>query len=105
MYHCAQIRSRQHKPKKAGNGVKHRDKEQMDTFQCGGWLHITVMDGGDDVLVKLKHLDDHVSYWTIDVPEEIQSFVRQNVELSPTQVHSILSSQTVLFIYLFVALG
>ncbi|KAF8967522.1 hypothetical protein BDZ97DRAFT_1656387 [Flammula alnicola] len=87
MYHCAQINTRQHKPKKAKNeGVKHRDKEQMDTFKCHGWLSITITDDGDDAFVKFQHEDDHVPYWNIDVPSEIQDFVRENLELSPTQL-------------------
>jgi hypothetical protein len=67
-------------------GTKNRNKEQMDTFKCGGWLFITIMDGGDDAFVKFQHKDDHVPYWNIDVPPEIQDYVRKNVELSPTQV-------------------
>ena len=53
MYHCSQNSARQQKPKESSrNGVKNRDKEQMDTFQCHGWLSITIMDGGDDAFVK-----------------------------------------------------
>jgi len=73
----------------------------MDTFQCGGWLHITVMDGGDDVLVKLKHLDDHVPYWTIDVPEEIQSFVLKMWKLVP---HRCIPFYHFKMLYLFIYL-
>lgn len=58
----------------------------MDSFQCGGWIHITVMDDGDDAFVKLDHKDKHVSYWNIDVPEDVQLFVKNNSELSVTQV-------------------
>lgn len=87
MYHCAQISSRQHKSKKStADGVKHRDKDHMDTFSCGGWIHITVMDDGDDAFVKLDHKDKHVAYWNIDVPEEVQQFVKDKSELTVTQV-------------------
>jgi hypothetical protein len=41
MYHRAQFDERQRKPKKK-DGVKQRDKGQMDTFGCHGWLHITI---------------------------------------------------------------
>jgi hypothetical protein len=43
MYHCSQIQSRQHKPRKVEDADKHRDKHQMATLKCGGWLHITVI--------------------------------------------------------------
>jgi hypothetical protein len=62
----------------------------MDTFKCRGWLYITIMDGGDDAFVKFRHEQDHVPYWTIDVPTEIQQYVHKNIELSPTQVCSLL---------------
>ena len=87
MYHCAQNSSRQHKQKKsATETVKNRDKEQMDTFLCHGWLSITIMDGGDDAFVKFRHENDHVFYWNIDVPLEVQDYVRKNIDLGPTQV-------------------
>lgn len=87
MYHCAQIQSRQKKSKKScAEGVKHRDKDHMDTFTCGGWIHITVMDDGNDAFVKLDHKDKHVSYWNIDVPHDVRKFVVENAELTPTQV-------------------
>jgi hypothetical protein len=87
MYHCAQNSSRQHKPKKVEmDGVKNRDKEQMDTFKCHGWLSITIMDGGDDAFVNFQHEDDHVPYWNIEVPLEVQDYVHKNIDLGPTQV-------------------
>ncbi|KAF9480703.1 hypothetical protein BDN70DRAFT_804773 [Pholiota conissans] len=58
----------------------------MDVFRCSGWIHITIMDGGSDALVKFKHDNQHIPYWNIDVPEETQQFVRDNLDLSPTQL-------------------
>ena len=87
MYHCAQNKHRQHKVKKnQADGVKHRDKDQMDTFDCDGWLHINIWEDSDIVFVKLKHEEDHVYYWNIDVPNDVQDFVKRNSEMSPTQV-------------------
>lgn len=89
MYHCVQNSSRQHKPKKSANSiVKNRNKEQMDTFKCHRWLSITItgMDGGNDSFVKFQHEDDHVPYWSIDVPLEVQDCVRENIDLGPTKV-------------------
>lgn len=58
----------------------------MDTFECDGWLHITVTEGSDIAVVKLKHQDDHVPYWTIDVPVDIQNIVHDNPSMKPAQV-------------------
>ena len=86
MYHWVQIVTHQHKPKKGKKeGVIQRDKEQMDTFKCGGWLHITITDESNIVLVKLKHQNDHVKYWSIEVPSDVQDHICNNSDLSPTQ--------------------
>ena len=86
MYHCAQVNSRQHKSKKSGHeGVKSRDKDSMDVFDCSGWLHITITAGKCVAIVKLKHEDDHIPYWCIDVPADVKAFVVQNPSLNPTQ--------------------
>jgi hypothetical protein len=87
MYHCAQIDTRQHQPKKEQReGAKTRDKGQLDTFSCDGWLHITIFDGEDVTYVKLKHKCDsqglrHPPYWCIDVPKEVENHVKENFRL------------------------
>ncbi|KAJ7679519.1 hypothetical protein DFH06DRAFT_974484, partial [Mycena polygramma] len=86
-YHCVQNEARQNTSKKSQReGVKHRDKIAMDTFQCHGWLHITVNDSDSIAFVKISHADDHVPYWCIDVPADVMEFVRANPKLTPTQV-------------------
>ncbi|KAG6818800.1 hypothetical protein H0H93_001521 [Arthromyces matolae] len=76
MYHCAQTDTRQHVSRKSDkDGVKHRDKIMMDGFQCSGWLHITVIDEEEIAFVRLKHLDKHVHYCCIDVPEEVREYL------------------------------
>ena len=106
MYHCAQIVTRQQKPKKGKKeGVKQRDKEQMTTFKCGGWLHITITDESNVALVKLKHEDDHIKYWNIDIPDEIQDHVRNNLNLSPTQACKPINFTTDIFLNNLLALG
>jgi hypothetical protein len=57
----------------------------MDIFDCSGWLHITITTGENVALVKLKHEDDHVPYWCIDVPADVKAFVLANPNLNPTQ--------------------
>jgi hypothetical protein len=89
MYHCAQVSARQHKPKKGQReGAAERDKDQMDTFECAGWLHITLSEIDNTALVRLKHKDEHIPYWCIDVPPDVQNFIRANSKLSPTKVCS-----------------
>jgi hypothetical protein len=88
MYHCSQVHERQHKPKKGRHaGAKLRDKDAMDTFDCHGWLFITVTEGSDIVNVKFQHKDDHVPYWNIDVPQDVQDLVHNNPSMTPTQVN------------------
>ena len=53
MYHCAQIDDCQHAPSKSQKpGVKHCNKESMQTFDCSGWLHITISDLSDIVSIN-----------------------------------------------------
>ncbi|KAJ6551889.1 hypothetical protein B0H19DRAFT_1073515 [Mycena capillaripes] len=81
MYHCVQNQARQNAPKKSQReGVKHRDKISMDTFKCHGWLHITVGDSNAIAFVKISRLDDHIPYWSIDVPTDVMEYVRNNIK-------------------------
>ena len=88
MFHCAQTVTRQHKPKK-GDNCKTRDKDRMYTFECRGWLHITIMDDTDIALVKYNHEDDHVPYWDVEIPLDIKEFISNNVQMKPTQVSAV----------------
>ncbi|KAF8209911.1 hypothetical protein K438DRAFT_1500691, partial [Mycena galopus ATCC 62051] len=86
-YHCAQNKTRQHAPKKSeAPGVKQRDNLAMDAFKCHGWLHITISDWKEIALVKIGHHEDHVPYWSIDVPSDVIKFVKDNPKLTPGQV-------------------
>lgn len=58
----------------------------MDTFDCEGWLHITITEESNIALVKLKHQEDHVPYWDIDVPEDARNIVSKNPNLTMSQV-------------------
>lgn len=89
MYHCAQISTCQHAPRKSQReGVKNRDKIAMDSFPCKGGLHITVSDLDDVVFVKISHAEDHVPYYSIDVPSHIVELVHKNHKLTIGQVIS-----------------
>jgi hypothetical protein len=86
MYHCAQNSNCQHAPAKAGENIKYHDKEQMVMFQCSGWVHITLSDLSDIAFIKLDHHEDHIPYWPIDIPADIEKYVRDNMKMTPTQV-------------------
>lgn len=86
MYNCAQSKSRQHDPNKHADESKHRDKESMTSFACDGWLHLTVSDTSRIAVIKIQHDIDHVSYWTIDIPPEVDELIRDNSHLTVTQV-------------------
>jgi hypothetical protein len=38
--------------------------------------------------VKFQHKDDHVPYWNIDVPQDVQDLVHNNPNMTPTQVRN-----------------
>lgn len=83
MYHCVQSATRQNKPKKSDKpGAIPRDKIPMESFQCQGWLHITLWDFSDVAYVKIDHCEAHVPYWCIDVPQAVIEYVSENAELS-----------------------
>ncbi|KAJ7310682.1 hypothetical protein DFH08DRAFT_624653, partial [Mycena albidolilacea] len=80
-------RGSEHKPEKSEHeGAKHRDKIAMGSFDCDGWLHITLDNSDNIVLVKISHRDDHIPYWCINVPAHVTEFVRQNPKLTPDQL-------------------
>lgn len=56
------------------------------TFKCGGWLHISLNDLSDIAFVKIDHHDDHVPYFPIDIPPDVEEYVRANTNMTPTQV-------------------
>ncbi|KAJ7222026.1 hypothetical protein C8J57DRAFT_1731677 [Mycena rebaudengoi] len=86
MYHCAQNEARQNAPKKSQRErAKHHDKMSMDAFKCHGWLHITINDWDNTAFIKILHHDDHVPYWSIDVPADVMELMQRNPKLTPVQ--------------------
>ncbi|THU82117.1 hypothetical protein K435DRAFT_692167, partial [Dendrothele bispora CBS 962.96] len=51
-----------------------RDKGQMDSFNCNGWLFMTIFEGESFAQVQLKHTHDHVIYSEMHVPPEVQEY-------------------------------
>jgi hypothetical protein len=89
MYHCAQNGTRQLNPTKAEDGEKkQRDRRQMITFDCKGWLFITVDTTSNFAFVKLQHELDHVPYHQKEVPAKVKEYVVVNPRLTVPQVNS-----------------
>ncbi|KAF5343057.1 hypothetical protein D9758_011133 [Tetrapyrgos nigripes] len=86
-YSCAQTASRQSKPAKHTD-VCNRDKGSMDTFDCQGWLHITVFEDSEQAFIKFKHHKDHCDYPKTTVPDDIQHFVEDNFKMSTSALWS-----------------
>ncbi|EJD33290.1 hypothetical protein AURDEDRAFT_77094, partial [Auricularia subglabra TFB-10046 SS5] len=85
-YTCSQNSKRQAKPQKHADPTKQRDKISLDTFDCRGWLHITVSDTIGTVLVKLTHCEDHVHYECIDIPQDVRQLVENCGDQTVSQV-------------------
>ncbi|KAL1744255.1 hypothetical protein HDZ31DRAFT_39152 [Schizophyllum fasciatum] len=90
MYSCAQLKSRQC-PSRKSDLKKQRDKGLMSTFDCDGWLHVTIWEDSVSsplpAYISVKHENDHIPYWKVDVPEPIQQYIRANSEMRPSQLY------------------
>ncbi|KAJ7318691.1 hypothetical protein DFH08DRAFT_971072 [Mycena albidolilacea] len=87
MYHCAQNGTRQLNPIKAEDGEKkQRDRRQMITFDCKGWLFITVDTTSNFAFVNLQHELDHVPYHRKEVPAKVKEYVVVNPRLTAPQI-------------------
>ncbi|KAL1698201.1 hypothetical protein EV121DRAFT_218537, partial [Schizophyllum commune] len=91
VYHCAQLKTRQHVPRKS-DAKKQRDKGMMDAFDCNGWLHMMIWDDAPSetstpaAWISIKHDNDHIPYWRIEVPLPIQEYIQNNPEMRPKQL-------------------
>ncbi|TRM55937.1 hypothetical protein BD626DRAFT_466992 [Schizophyllum amplum] len=92
VYHCAQLRSRQRASCKS-DSKKQCDKGSMITFDCDGWLHIVVWEDAEPASISIKHDNDHIPYWRIDVPKNVQDYVRAHPEMRPNQLYSAINEK------------
>lgn len=70
-YHCAQLEECQEAPRKKKDAPKTRDKLKMHTFDCHGWMQMTInTDHPTLVALHIKHTLDHVPYWNVHLPPE-----------------------------------
>ncbi|KAJ7878355.1 hypothetical protein B0H14DRAFT_2247645, partial [Mycena olivaceomarginata] len=74
-YHCAQISTRQHKSKKNADPSKHRDKGQMSTFDCNGWLTVWASSDESECFVRIRHAHCHEKYVCIDLPDDVKQYI------------------------------
>lgn len=56
----------------------------MESFECAGWLHITHSDLSHIARINIHHSNDHVSYWPIGIPPDVEEYVRANTSMTPT---------------------
>lgn len=85
-YSCAQNSARARKQVKVTDASKQRDKIPLTTFDCGGWLFITVSEASDVALVKLEHKLDHVHYSDNSVPDDVRELLRNCGNKTMSQV-------------------
>lgn len=92
-YHCSQSKSRQKQPSKVTNESKHRDRGQMTTFDCKGWIMIDIRadlnsgaPGADIVKVRLTHDLEHAIYVPIEIPQDVQTYISNNLNTPVCQV-------------------
>ncbi|CAK5263435.1 unnamed protein product [Mycena citricolor] len=65
---------------------KQRDKGQMDTFDCEGYLTIWAAENQDQYFIRYAHNDLHLKYKCIDLPEDVKQLVDGNLELRVTEI-------------------
>lgn len=60
----------------------------METFECQGWVHVTVAENQSRLHVKVSHVEDHVPYTYIDIPDDVRRRVESNVHMTVSQVRT-----------------
>ncbi|KAJ6517844.1 hypothetical protein DFH09DRAFT_1098638 [Mycena vulgaris] len=85
-YHCAQISTRQHKSKKILETTKQRDKGQMRTFDCQGWLTVWASPDEMEYFIRIHHKECHEKYVCIDLPDEVRDFISKNSKMRSFQL-------------------
>ncbi|KAK6972001.1 hypothetical protein R3P38DRAFT_2550175 [Favolaschia claudopus] len=76
-YTCAQNSLRQEKSQKKASSEKQRDKAQMSTFECQGWLTIWASpDDDSEYFIRIRHQECHQKYVCIDIPDDVKQIIR-----------------------------
>ncbi|KAF7966149.1 hypothetical protein HWV62_39928 [Athelia sp. TMB] len=76
-------RKKKRKPRKGVN-IKHRDHVGMTRFPCRSQLIVTCAraDGGNRVTIRLRHHENHVTYYDVELPDGAAQIIRENIEWS-----------------------
>lgn len=62
----------------------------MASFDCDGWIHITLDDNCIEAHVRVIHRDDHTPYCVIDIPDHIRTHVLASINKTPSQASDLL---------------
>jgi hypothetical protein len=60
----------------------------MAGFECASWLTVSVIEDCEIFSIKITHREDHVPYWSIDIPADVQTYVQENQNMTPKQVRA-----------------
>ena len=85
-YHCSQLASQQKASKKIADTSKHRDRLQMNVFNCEGWLTLALDTETSVANLRLNHCLDHIPYSFIDLPSDVRDYVIENKTVPLSQV-------------------
>ncbi|KAK7007107.1 hypothetical protein R3P38DRAFT_2438938, partial [Favolaschia claudopus] len=86
-YTCAQNSLRQEKSQKKASSEKQRDKAQMSTFECQGWLTIWASpDDDSEYFIRIRHQECHQKYVCIDIPDDVKQIIQNNPKLRSYQL-------------------
>ncbi|KAE9401188.1 hypothetical protein BT96DRAFT_791205, partial [Gymnopus androsaceus JB14] len=85
-FYCAQYTAEQSKPKLHEDPRKHRARDKMDRYDCGGYLRITMQEGYlRDARIHFSH-HTHTPYVSISItPEQLQT-IREMRNQSPSKI-------------------
>ena len=103
-FSCAQSRSRdtvERRHMKAQKldhgGTSKRDRDHMKRFECEGWMSIAGLDTSSVMEIRVKHLEHHIKYQSIRIPEHWKRWIEQNASsILPEQVRYDAQSKIIL---------
>nr|GAT54443.1 predicted protein [Mycena chlorophos] len=85
-YHCAQDEAHQAASQKNSERAKQRDKGKMNAFPCRSLLYIWASPDDPLIFVSLRHEICHIKYPTIDLPEDVKTYVEANPNMTVPQI-------------------
>lgn len=90
LYNCAQSVSRQDGLKTTQPGKKPRTTRRMDRFNCEGYLRITVDPGSEEMLITMRHEEEHMPYLDIEIPDAWKEYIEEHAKNeTPRQVRRV----------------